>query len=62
METIVRLNAEITGALKVPEIQGKLLPQGSEIIAGSPEQLGEFLRTELVKWARAAKDSGAKID
>ena len=61
-ETIARLNAEITRALKSPDIQGKLLPQGSEIIAGTPEQLGEFLRTELVKWAKAAKDSGAKID
>jgi tripartite-type tricarboxylate transporter receptor subunit TctC len=61
-ETVSRLNAEIVRALKSSEVQGKLLPQGSEIVASSPEQLGEFMRAETAKWAKAAKDSGARID
>jgi tripartite-type tricarboxylate transporter receptor subunit TctC len=61
-ETVGRLNAEIVRALKSPDVQGKLLPQGSEIVASSPEQLGEFMRAETAKWAKAAKDSGARID
>ena len=40
----------------------RLRTQGTEVVAGSPEQLAEFVRTELAKWSLAAKASGARID
>ena len=61
-EVVAKLNAEITRALKSADIRDKLLPQGSVIIAGGPEQLGDFMRSEMAKWAKAAQDSGARID
>ena len=61
-EVVTRLNAEITRALTAPEMRERLRTQGTEVVAGSPEQLAEFVRTELAKWSQAAKASGARID
>ena len=36
--------------------------QGAESGGGTPEALDEFVRVETAKWAKAVKDSGAKVD
>jgi len=28
----------------------------------SPEELGAFVKTELAKWTKVVKDSGAKVE
>ena len=28
----------------------------------SPEELGAFVKTEIAKWTKAVKDSGAKVE
>ena len=35
---------------------------GSNFVAGTPEQYGEFIKSEIVKWGKAVKDSGARAD
>ena len=59
---IARLNAEIGRALNAPDMRERLHAQGTEVVAGSPEQLSEFVKSELTKWSAAAKASGARID
>jgi tripartite-type tricarboxylate transporter receptor subunit TctC len=36
--------------------------EAAELIGDTPEQFGEYIRSEIVKWAKLVKDSGAKID
>jgi tripartite-type tricarboxylate transporter receptor subunit TctC len=43
-------------------MQQQLAEQGSEAIAGTPEQFTAFLDVEIKKWAAAVKSAGAKID
>jgi tripartite-type tricarboxylate transporter receptor subunit TctC len=57
---IARLNAEITKALQEPETRQRLLGQGFEVRTSTPEQLADYIRSEITKWAPIVKDSGAK--
>lgn len=62
-EIVTRLNAEINRVLEMPEVRERIAPGGlGEPKGGTPEQFGNFLRTEITKWAKVVKDSGAKAD
>ncbi len=61
-EVIERWNAAINVAVREPEIQEKLLQQGSEGVGGTPDQLGKQVATELVKWKKLATDASIKVD
>ncbi len=59
---ITRLNTEIIKALNTPEMRQRLADEGAEIEPSTPAELARFVRAEIVKWAKAVKDSGAQID
>jgi tripartite-type tricarboxylate transporter receptor subunit TctC len=45
-----------------PDIHRKLVDQGAEPVANSPEEFARELRAEIAKWAEIVKLSGAKAD
>jgi tripartite-type tricarboxylate transporter receptor subunit TctC len=57
---ITRLNTEITRALQGPETRERLLGQGFEVRSSTPEQLADYIRSEIAKWAPIVKESGVK--
>jgi len=59
---ITRLNGEIVRALNAPDMRERLRADGAEVVAGSPEQLSDFVKSELAKWGTAAKTADARID
>jgi tripartite-type tricarboxylate transporter receptor subunit TctC len=59
---VLRLNAEITKALAMPDVKSFLATQGLEPAAGSPEQFGAYIRSETEKWSRVVQQSGARSD
>ncbi|RJG06788.1 tripartite tricarboxylate transporter substrate binding protein [Noviherbaspirillum cavernae] len=61
-EIVNRLNAEVTKVLAQPEVKEKFAGLGLEIIGGTPKQFADFIKADLVKWAKVVKDSGAKVD
>ena len=62
-DIIAKLNQDIGRILQMPDVLERISQQGSaEIIGGSPEQYGAFVRAEIAKWAKVVKDSGAKAD
>jgi tripartite-type tricarboxylate transporter receptor subunit TctC len=62
-EIVNKLNRDIGNVLKIPEVAERVSLQGSaEIVGGTPEQFGAFIRTEIAKWAAVVKASGAKVD
>jgi tripartite-type tricarboxylate transporter receptor subunit TctC len=52
-----RLDAEIAKALALPEIRDTFAKQGVEIAHMGPNQLGEFLRAEAVRYNKLLKNS-----
>ena len=59
---IVKLNREFNKLLQSPEMRERMLTLGSEVIGGEPKQLTDFIRTEIPRWAKVIKESGAKPD
>jgi tripartite-type tricarboxylate transporter receptor subunit TctC len=57
-EVIRRFSADLAGAIKDPDMVKRLFDLGIIADAGTPEQLGEFLNAEHVRWAKLAKDIG----
>ena len=57
-----RLNAEINAVVRSEAFRALLVPQGVTVIADTPEQFAQFQRSELVKWGKAVRASGASID
>ena len=61
-QIVVRLNAEIQRALANPDSQRRMQAEAAEPIIATPEQFGDYIKSEIVKYAKVVKESGAKID
>jgi tripartite-type tricarboxylate transporter receptor subunit TctC len=59
---IARLNAEIGKVLADPALRERFASQGLEIVGGTPQQFGNFIRRDTEKWREAVTASGAKLD
>jgi tripartite-type tricarboxylate transporter receptor subunit TctC len=57
-EIINRLNAETRKIIETPQIKAQIAQIGFEAFASTPEELGEFVKAQLVKTGRMAKDAG----
>ena len=62
-QVVTRINSDLTNVVRTPNIKDRLLNEGG-IPAGdlSPEQFAALIKSEIAKWGKAVKDSGAKAD
>jgi len=61
-DLVNRLNAEINKALMAGEVQDKLAQLGLEWKTNTSGEFAAFLRSEVQKWSKAVKESGARAD
>jgi tripartite-type tricarboxylate transporter receptor subunit TctC len=61
-EIVARLNAEVNKALQGADLRARLAAGGSEPLGGTAEQYAAYIRSELGRWAKVVRDSGAKLD
>ena len=54
-----KLNTEIAWALQQPDVKERLAKLGLEVVASSPAAFSQLLITDVPKWGKAVKDSGA---
>jgi tripartite-type tricarboxylate transporter receptor subunit TctC len=57
---INRLNTESNRVL--PELTERFSQMGTDVVGGTPTDFGAFIKSELDKWAKVVKLSGAKSD
>jgi tripartite-type tricarboxylate transporter receptor subunit TctC len=55
-----KLNAELQALLKDADLKSNLAKQGIEIRAGSPEQLGAHIKSQIAKWAQVIRNANIK--
>ncbi len=61
-EIIARLHAESTRQLRQPDVRERLDATGFEPIGNTPEEFGAYIRSEIEKWSKVVKASGARAD
>jgi tripartite-type tricarboxylate transporter receptor subunit TctC len=59
---IAKLNGELNRILKDKRVVELFTSAGLIPVGGTPEQLAALLGSEIKRWARVVKDSGAKVD
>ncbi|HEV7801636.1 MAG TPA: tripartite tricarboxylate transporter substrate binding protein [Burkholderiales bacterium] len=57
-----KLNAEIVRMLKDPDVKERLNTLAFTPVAGTRAEFGAFIQSEIAKWGKAVKESGAKAD
>lgn len=56
------LNAEIVNALNTPDMRAFMARLGAEPRGMTPQEFAAFIRSELAKWGKVVRDSGARAD
>src|SRR5215467_9253330 len=59
---VAKLNAAAIAALKAPEVQEKLAPQGAILIGNTPEEFAAYMASEIAKWAKVVQAAGIKVN
>lgn len=59
---VIALNSEIVRSLESPSMKEQLERQGVEARGTTPKEFDVFIRSELTKWAKVVKDSGARVE
>jgi len=59
---VMRLHGDVLKALKQPDVIQRLEALGFEIVGSTPEHLGSYIKTEIRKWEKVVKASGARPD
>ena len=56
------LHAAIVAALGRPDMKERMAANGTDIIGNTPAEFAAFIQSDLVKWAKVVKSSGARVD
>src|SRR5207244_4480409 len=59
---IDRLNGTLARILAAPDMKEKFDVQSAEIVAGTPEQFGELIKSETVKWGKISREKNIRVD
>jgi tripartite-type tricarboxylate transporter receptor subunit TctC len=57
-EVVSRLNREIVAVLALHDVRDKLMSDGSEIVASTPDAFAAMLKSEIARWQAAVKAAG----
>ena len=60
-EIVVKLQQEIARILKLPDVRERLMGLGAEPVGSTPEEFGNHLRSEILKWAKVVKATGIEL-
>ncbi len=61
-DLVDRLAAEVAKILKSAEVRDRYAALGAEPVGSSPEEFAAYCKSELLKWSKIVKESGAKAD
>ncbi len=57
-DIVSRLHKEMVAILQAPEIRQRFAADGAEPVANTPEQFAAYIKAELAKWEKVARNAG----
>jgi tripartite-type tricarboxylate transporter receptor subunit TctC len=57
-----KIHTDLVAVLRMPEVKQQLGALGAIVVGNSQDEFAAWNRNEIAKWAKAVKDSGAKVD
>ncbi|MBI4191589.1 MAG: tripartite tricarboxylate transporter substrate binding protein [Betaproteobacteria bacterium] len=61
-DIVAKLNRDVVRIMQLPDVKERLAAHGYQSVTNTPEQFRELIRTDLVKWEKVVKASGAHVD
>jgi tripartite-type tricarboxylate transporter receptor subunit TctC len=61
-EVVAKLNSEIRAIMQDPEVRSRLEGVGAEVDTNSTQAFTQLVRTEIDRWAKIVKASGASAE
>jgi tripartite-type tricarboxylate transporter receptor subunit TctC len=61
-DLVQKISADVAGAVKSSDLTGRMTQLGMEPVGSTPAQFEALIRSEIEKWSRVVKISGAKAD
>ena len=59
---IEKLHGAIAKIIRSPDTRERILGMGADPLVSTPVEFAAFIATELKKWTKVIKESGAKLD
>ncbi len=59
---VKRINQEVVRAVNDPDIKGKFLAAGSEIVGGTAQDLGATMKADMAVWSKVIKAAGIRAE
>jgi|SRR5262245_9696435 len=59
---VQKLNEAVNRAIESPDVRERLAANAFDPVGGSQQHTADYVKTEIVKWAKVVKDTGAKPD
>ncbi|MFM2238946.1 MAG: hypothetical protein RJA69_320 [Pseudomonadota bacterium] len=57
-----RYHKELVKILRTPEMMAKMADMEYEVMASTPEQFSQWIRSETVRWGAVVKSTGARVE
>ena len=54
----MKVNGTLRESLNAPRVKEIFASSGADAAAGSPEELGRFLQSEMAKWGKVVRAAG----
>ena len=61
-DIVMKLNSELTRALASPDARKLMSSAGVDVATGSPEELAKLMQSELDRWGKVVRETGATVN
>ena len=61
-ELVTRVHADVVRILAQPDVNERLTADAGEVVAGTPEAFGAYIKSELARWTKVIAQTGVKAE